>query len=327
MLRCKYRFLAMWGVDILDRMAYLWGRSACFQPGLPGLWARLRTPVHDWLRNRLRLPAYHLGTQELQRYLRRLAAFGPVSLYAYTSAGFLLAQEAEARGVRLDSLRAIILSAEPVYPEVARTVERAFGVPALIEYGSVESGMMAAQWPDRTLRVREDCLLLETSPRGDGRFDILLTVLNNPSFPLVRYAIGDSTDAPLHIPPSGFAILGSLVGRRNDLIVTRAGRVLHPILFDEIFSRHAAVRGWHIRQHADGGLSIQVELKTPDTALDRAALARRVQDLVDGYPVQLDVFKELSRTAAGKHRWIQSDLADLGRPSSTGGQSKPEVGG
>ncbi len=297
-------------------MAYLWGHSASFQHGWPGLLARIRQPLIDWLRNRLRLPAYHLGREELRGYLLRLKAFRPSSIYAYASAGYLLAQEAQLLGERLESLKAVILSAEPVYPEVARSVERAFGVPALSEYGSVESGMMAHEWPDRTLRVREDCVVLETVPRDDGRYDILLTVLTNPSFPLLRYAIGDSTAVPLQVPERGFAILGSVVGRKNDLILSRTGRHLHPILFDEIFSRHPAVRGWQVYQHRDGTLSIQVELKSPQTVLDRPALAQKVQETVEGYPVQLEVVKELSRSAAGKHRWIQSELADS--PPSSG---------
>jgi phenylacetate-coenzyme A ligase PaaK-like adenylate-forming protein len=240
MLRAKYRFLAMWGIDILDRTAYLWGHTTAFQPGLAGLLARVRQPVLDWLRNRIRLPAYRLGHDDLRGYLRRLAAFRPTSIYAYTSAAYLLAQEAAAAGFRLDSLKAAVLSAEPVFPHVARTIEKAFAVPAVIEYGSAEGGVMAMEWPDRTLRVREDCVLLETVPQADGRFDILLTPLNNPSFPLLRYAIGDSTDAALNVPERGFAILGGLVGRKNDLIVSRTGRPLHPIWFDEIFSRNAA---------------------------------------------------------------------------------------
>jgi len=310
MLRAKYRFLATWGIDIFDRFAFLWGLSAAFQSGWSGWLARIRQPLIDWFRNRIRLPAYQLGHDDLRGYLRRLAAFRPTALYAYASAAYLLAQEAAVAGVRLPSLKAVILSAEPVFPQIVRTVEQAFGIPALIEYGSVESVLMAAEAPDRTLRVRQDTVLLETAPRSDGYFDILLTVLNNPSFPLLRYALGDTTDTPLHVPERGFAILKSLVGRKNDLIVTRTGRYLHPIWFDEIFSRNPIVRGWQIHQHKDGSLSIQVELKSPDTVLDTPALTRTIQEKIENYPVHLEVVSELARTAAGKHRWIRSELSD-----------------
>src|SRR4051812_9352969 len=73
MLRGRYRFLAAWGVDFFDRSAYLWGHASCFQPGLRGWLERRRQPLEDWLRNRLRLSAYHLGPGDLRRYLARIA--------------------------------------------------------------------------------------------------------------------------------------------------------------------------------------------------------------------------------------------------------------
>jgi hypothetical protein len=56
-LRAKYRFQAMWGVDVFDRTAFLWGHSASLKPGLAGRVARAQQPVEDRLRNRLRLSA------------------------------------------------------------------------------------------------------------------------------------------------------------------------------------------------------------------------------------------------------------------------------
>ena len=79
-LRCKYRFYAMWGIDIFDRSAFLWGHSASFAPGLAGLVARFRQPLEDRLRNRIRLSAYELGPDDLNTYLRKILRFRPVSV-------------------------------------------------------------------------------------------------------------------------------------------------------------------------------------------------------------------------------------------------------
>jgi hypothetical protein len=163
--------------------------------------------------------------------------------------------------------------------------------------------------PDRALRVREDGVLLETLPRPDGRFDIVLTVLNNPSFPLIRYALGDSTDRPLEKPARGFATLGGVVGRHNDLILARSGRHPHPILFDELFSRDPAIRSWQVHQRQDGSLSVTLELKGPGAALDTAALARKVSEQAEGQPVAVQVVASLPRVGQSKHRWVRSDLA------------------
>jgi phenylacetate-CoA ligase len=218
-LRTRYRHLDLWGFDIFSRTLYLWGHSASLAPGLAGWVERVRAPIEDRLRNRLRLSAYEVGQAALRDYLRRIAEFRPTVVYGYSSALYLLAQEAERTGFRCDSPRLFILTGEPALPVHVDTIERVFDVRTSVEYGAIETGVMASEWPDRTLRVREDVVLIETLPREDGRYEIVPTVLVNPSFPLLRYAIGDVTDAPLDLPRRGFAVLKNVSGRASELSV------------------------------------------------------------------------------------------------------------
>ena len=316
MLQARYRMHAAWNVDIFDRTAFLWGHSAAFRPGLAGGLASLRQPVEDWLRNRIRLSAYRLGRDDLRAYLRRLAAFRPASLYGYSRAVSLLAREAEATRFRCDSLKLITLTGEPAPPALVAAVERALGVPAAVEYGSVECGFLAGEGPDRALRIREDAALLETLPRDDGRYDLVVTVLNNPSFPLLRYAIADVTDGPPSFPERGFAALKNVVGRNNDLVVSRGGRFIHSARFDALFkSRGSVVRGFRVRQEHDGAVKVSLELADPTASLDTAVLRRKVRALVEGYSVQVEVVDSIPQTAAGKHRLVVSDLDAANRPA------------
>ena len=82
-------------LDIFDRMAFLWGFGDANVPGLAGQMARLRMPLEDWLRNRIRLPAYLVGHDDLRDYLRKIATFRPTAIYAYSKAAYLLALEAD----------------------------------------------------------------------------------------------------------------------------------------------------------------------------------------------------------------------------------------
>ena len=307
-LRCKYRFLAGWGVDIFDRIAFLWGRAATYKPGWAGLMARARLPVEDWLRNRIRLPAYRLGPADLRRHLRRIGRFRPAALYGYSTAVWLLAREAAAAGFACDSLRVAILTSEFSFPNMVNEVEKALRVPAVSEYGSVECGFLAGEGPDRVLRVREDATYLETRLRSDGRYDLVVTVLNNPAFPLLRYEIGDVTDAPLEYPARGFARLANVAGRDNDLILSRTGEPRHCTCFNHIFETLPGVRCWHVHQDVDGAVTVLVEPTGPDAALKQSGIEERIRDVVEGYPVRLEVVPALPRTLAGKHRWVVSDM-------------------
>lgn len=308
-LRCRYRMQASWGVDVFDRTALLWGNGAQHETGWYGPVARARRAVEDWLRNRLRLSAYHLAPADLRGHLRRLAAFRPALLYAYSTAALLLAREAEQAGLRPQGLKVCVLSAEPAPPHLTAAVERGLGAPAAVEYGATECPLIAGEGPDRVLRVREDLVFVETRPTGEGRHELLLSVLTNASFPLLRYAIGDLTDAPLEVPPRGFAVMRNVAGRENDLIVTGAGRLLHPLRFDFVFGFWLPedVRRYHVHQHGDGTVDVMVELCRPITPAEQGRLQRELDDLLEGHRVTILLVPAIT-PADRKHRWTTSDL-------------------
>jgi phosphoenolpyruvate phosphomutase len=327
MLRTKYRFYQMWGIDIFDPVAYLWGHSASFLPGLSGRIARLKQPIEDRIRNRLRLSAYNLGRDDLRDYLRQIAAFRPVSLYGYSRALAFLGQEAETEGFECDSLKLAVLTGEPAFPNLVDTVQRAFRIPAVVEYGSIECGAIASEWTDRTLRVREDVNLVETMPREDGRHDIVVTVLNNPSFPLLRYAIADVTDEPLQTADRGFATLKNVVGRNNDFVLTKGGRYLHSARFDAFFKyENPNIKRFRVRQRHDGSLSVLLELDHPSQSVNVESIGERLRLLVEGYPVKVEVVERIEQTAAGKHRLVTSELGDAATAPARASASATESG-
>lgn len=309
-LRGKYRFQAGWGLDIFSPCVFVWGRGKAFTPGLAGRAARLRQAVEDKLRNRLRLSAYDLGRDQLQGHLRRMTAFRPTWIYGFSRAVHLLALEAGMAGFSCPSLACVVLTSETASPHLVSAVETGFGVAAAIEYGSVECGLIAYQDRGRLLRVCEDAVLLETCPRRDGRFDILVTVLHNPSFPLLRYSLADASGAPLEFPTQGFAILRGLLGRSNDLIVSRSGRRIHSSRFEAVFEYEMkTVRRFRLHQETDGALSVAVELEDPSAPLDAVWLERKLQELTEGHPVRLRVVEAIPLSVAGKHNPVTSDLA------------------
>ncbi|GAG46530.1 unnamed protein product, partial [marine sediment metagenome] len=153
-----------------------------------------------------------------------------------------------------------------------------------------------------------DVTLVETLPREDGMYDIAISVLNNPSFPMFRYLIGDITDAPLEKPLYGFSILKNVVGRNNDFIVSKSGQCMHPIRFDAFFKYESKfIRRYRVCQRADGSLHIAVETDKPQS-LDIKNITQKIRDLVEGFPVNLDVVNTIPLTASAKHRPVTSEL-------------------
>ncbi|MEL6895207.1 MAG: hypothetical protein AAFP90_03815 [Planctomycetota bacterium] len=318
MLQCKYRSEQKFGLDIFHRKVFFWGHRGSYLPGWKGVLQRAQMPVIDWLRNRLRVSAYQLGVDDLREQLLRIQRFSPASIYGYSSAVSLLAAASKETGIRIPSLKLAVLTAEPADELICRQTAADLGIAVAQEYGSVECGVMAFSDPDGTLRLREDVNYVETLRREDGRYDIVVTVLNNPSFPLMRYRIEDVTDEPRNIPEYGFASIRNIAGRNNDVLVSRNGRTWHSMAIKHLFENFDGVRRFRAHQHEDGSLTVLVE--TPERLMggmqkgqskgllpDFQAVEKQLRQMLDGFPVTLEFTDKIEGNLAGKHRWIVSD--------------------
>jgi phenylacetate-CoA ligase len=310
-LQAKYRFYQTWGLDIFDRMAWLWSsQDAATFASMPGLGQRLQR-FKDRLRNRLRMPAAELSAEAMKRYMREIARFQPKAMYAFSQAAYIFALEAAKSHYRCRSLKFVCMSGETATRRMRQTVEKVFGVPAIMEYGSVDCGFLAGEAPDRTLRIRSDIADVETILRPDGLYDIAVTPLTNYSFPLFRYRIGDVTDAPIVHPESGLPILGEIAGRNDDVLLARDGRKVHAASIDELFEYQfdSTVRQFRIHQSAEGGISVLLVLHDPRARFDPSIVSRKLGELVAGYPIETRIVETIPQTEAGKHRLVTSDLA------------------
>ncbi|MDP7349082.1 MAG: hypothetical protein QF735_12640, partial [Phycisphaeraceae bacterium] len=238
----RYRFYASHGADLFDPVVYLWGADHRLSSGVRGFIERLGETVCDQLRNRRRFSAYELDGGHLAQYLREIEAFRPTMIYGFSQAVHMLAREAIRNGFECDSLRVVTMTSEVATPAMVLTVQRAFGAPVVMEYGATECPLIAGQDNTGAWRVREDLAMVETLPRNDGRFDVVLTVLGNSAFPLLRYVIEDVVDAPIHTPPRGLACIGAVSGRDDELLVSGDGKPIHATLVDIVFEAEPAVR-------------------------------------------------------------------------------------
>lgn len=309
-LTARYRALQQWGVDFLDPHAMLWGHAGSFAPGLKGQLTRWKRPLEDWLRGRCRLSAYRLGEDDIREYLSQMDAHGPVWMYGYSSAVYLLALTAARLKVKVPSLKLSVLTAEPVFKPMVAEVEEAFASPAITEYGSVETGVMATESKDRTLRVRDDMVLLETLPREDGLYDIAVTVLNNESFPLLRFEVGDLTRKPIETPEVGFSILSNVAGRNNDMLQSRSGRLVHALAVKHVLEQCQGVSRFKAQQMLDGQLHVTIEQSTKGTTIDVSHATSQLADLLEGFEVSFEFVDQIPGNTAGKHRWVASDLVE-----------------
>lgn len=314
------------GVDMGAPEIVLWG-----SPIETGRQDVIRT-VRDWLVNSRLLSAFDLSEPALARYADILARRRPRKLFGYASALYLLARylRAHDRAPGPDSLRVAFTTAEPLYDFQREAIQSAFGCPAAVEYGSRDAGLIANECPEGGLHMAAEGILAEILPSGpgagaeaDATGEIVITNAYSFAMPIIRYRTGDVgslADGACRCG-RGLPRLGPVEGRRTDFLVTPGGRVMHALAAIYILRELPGLREFQLVQEradlvrvalvADQGFSSEI----PDRA---AAGLRRL--LGGGVAIEVEIVREIPRTASGKHRYVISKVSDqhlealLGRP-------------
>jgi hypothetical protein len=116
------------------------------------------------------------------------------------------------------------------------------------------------------------------------------------------------TDAALELPDCGFAVLRNVAGRNNDFIVARSGCRVHTAAIGCVMRGCEAIECYRVHQHADGSLSVTVQLRGPTASLDGERFRQTIVKIVEGWPVELKIVDAMPRSLTGKHRWVVSDF-------------------
>ncbi|MGC4794314.1 phenylacetate--CoA ligase family protein [Micromonospora saelicesensis] len=295
------------GVRPTDPGVLLWGHSHLFGAGLPGQLAQMKRRLADLVVNVTRLNAYDLSEPSLHKHYLAVRQRDPVALTGYTSAVFKLARYIERNQLDLGEprrLRAVVLCAETASDADIAMVERVFKVPAVIEYGSAETGVLAmSHLSTRDIRVIWDSFVCLTD--GDGELSV--TTLADRLFPLVHYAIGDRVE-PSDVVDGNALAFRAVLGRQQDIVRVGSARGLldlSAILPVHILKSYPGIIGVQFRQVRPDALRIHVEADRPLDLADVGAYF--VRELRKDHPelnadsISFAQISDPARTRAGKH--------------------------
>ncbi|MCA1926333.1 MAG: phenylacetate--CoA ligase family protein [Thiobacillus sp.] len=306
----RLRARRWWGVQPGAREVYLWGA-----PVELSRTDRIKT-LRDRLVNQLLLNAFDMSPATMDDYLVALARWNPLAIYGYASSLALLAAHAESRGVplRLPALRVVAATGEPLFPHQRELIERVFRVPAAVEYGARDAGLMALESPDGVLLQMSETHIVEVldetgRPAEEG--EAVVTSLVSEAQPFIRYRTGDVVRAGSRADPGGrgLAVLDAVVGRQTDFVVAPDGRIMHALALIYVLRATPGVAQFKIVQHAIDRIEVRV---VPDAHWRDAARASIVDALAArlGPACRIDcrVVEEIAPERSGKHRYVVSHV-------------------
>lgn len=280
---------------------------------------------HNLAFNQLYLSAYHLHPDHLPAYATRLRRFHPEVVVGYPSTVHVIARHLLDSGqAGTVHPRAVLLSSETLVPGVRADIEAAFGCPAFDGYSLGELVAFASQCPAGSMHVSPEYGVVElvggdtgvTVGGGAGGGEIVATGLFNQGMPLLRYRTGDLVDPGDGSPcPCGrhLPVLGTILGRVDDRVVTPEGLQIGPAALSLAFQSTPRLRQAQVRQDTQAEVTVLLattaEFGPDDEKLLHHELTRRLGPTL---AIRFERVAEVPRTAAGKQRLIVSSLP--GRP-------------
>lgn len=304
-----------YGVSPGSRLFLLWGHGHLMGGGIKGRLNALRRQLSDRLLGYYRFSAYDLRPEALREAARALIRFRPEYVVGYSVALDLFARaNAELRDqLRAVGLKVVIGTAESFpSPDSAQLLEDLFGCAVAMEYGSVETQLIAHTRPSGCYQVFWKSYFVEAerdTSASSSAPQVRVTSLYPRCFPLVRYELGDEIE--LCDDETNLAIgIGSFKrvrGRCNDHVLLRDGTVVHSEAFTHAVRSCGEISGYQVAQ-SGASLSINYtateNLTAEQLAEIRSRLARAHPQLAH---VEIKRVERLRQTIAGKTRMVIKD--------------------
>jgi len=325
---------------IHDRDFRDWGRASrlysqylCgFPPGVRHwkLWGSMRDinsardsfprRAMNWLLGVAPLNAFLMDEARMRRYAAELDGREIRHLMAYVDAAYELARFVEGKGIAVRPLESIMACAGAVTDDYRATLTRVFGGRVHNKYGSRECSDMACECAHGGFHIFGTGVHLEVvddagqpAPAGvTGR--ILVTLLHNRRFPIIRYEIGDlgALSDGRCACGSPFPRLERVEGRISERLTTADGAYLSPTYIRHLVGvvhGPGTVDRFQFVQHAARRYSLALQVAEPvDDAAFSALCGKLERDLraVLGAEAELAIrrVERIAESASGKFRYI-----------------------
>jgi phenylacetate-CoA ligase len=267
------------------------------------------------------LSTYHLDDIHAPMISEMLAEFKPVLLDGYPSGILETLRLLNRHPQKLESLKAIITTAETLYPDMRQEMsELSGGVPIMDYYAASEGVPLIQQCPHGTYHVRWQSGVFEVddgeiiSFEGDG--ELICTSFVQDRTPLIRYRTGDVVKG-MHSQQTKRCGCGlstptveSVVGRLEDLVHTPDGRSLGMFTYRTL-KLIDGLGETQVIQHGYSDFEVNTVTKCDDYDLD--FLAGEVKNSFEralGYPISLrfNGVSTIPKGANGKVRLVISKV-------------------
>lgn len=287
----------MVGQKIYDLEAVVWGAERDIGKGLS-----IKRILYSVLREKkIALNTFDLDPRLIRRFMFVYNILRPPILRGYSSSLYFLANFISDNRIRIHYPSAIISSAEMMWPEMRKTVEKVFRAKVFDSYGSREVSQIATECEAHNgLHVVMENQYIEVEGNA-----IIVTNLNNYAMPFIRYKIGDNANQLV----SGACACGrhserllGITGRESEMITLDNGKTIHGEYFTHLFYGVYGVETFEVVY-----MKIAKKLVIRCNEISKSIQATFRKQIEKDFKLQNVVFEKLesaNKTATGKYKFI-----------------------
>ena len=280
---------------------YRLGEPVAFFAGTSLFGTGYKQKIYYALMNVKVFSAFDLSPAKLDAYAEGIARAGSRVLYGYASAIHQLALHINKRGLTPPfKLRGVVCTAEVLTDAMRATIEQAFKVPCLSQYGCNDAGVSAFECEERRgFHLISQRAYTEVLP--DGR--LVSTDLSNDAFFLPRYDTGDLVQMADKPCPCGrgFPLIQSVVGRANDMVEDPAGNAVHSEFFTHLFREDKRIHEFQVVYDRH---ELVVIVHCADPAFDHPPYLERIRAALHFDSVRFAINQPFVATKNAKHRFV-----------------------
>jgi len=313
----RYRGRQWWGVSPVDNEVRFWGRSAYYSPSVKVRTKDKMKRAKDLLVGVKYMSTFNMKEENLAQWLAVIQSHHPKVILGYSSAVYAFSRYLKNHNLNLfdSGIKVVTHTSESFHPNQRTAVRQYFCRNIASEYGSVENGNIGFECPEGTLHVCDENVYLETVQSDNGDNDIVVTNLENRSFPLIRYNTQDSGTLSDQVCKCGrpHHVMTLDQGRMFDYICNSRGDLIDGVslmhVIDRSILKEKGCRRYQAVQEAPDRIDVFIETGTPLTDEGRTLLRDNIRQYVEEEITVNIIEKEhLDVEQSGKFKFIISHV-------------------
>jgi phenylacetate-CoA ligase len=295
------RVYAWSGLRFSESSLHLWGAPV----GTPKWSARLRTSVHNWMRNQTIMPTF-VQSESVWRGIHAYALERkPKYLLGYVSSLMSFARFIEMFSLVAPQFVSVVAAAETVSERQREYLERIFRAPVFNTYGSREFMSIGGECEKHEgLHLNAENLVVETEGgETGGAFPILVSDLHNFATVFLRYTIGDlgTLSTRRCSCGRGLPLLDAVVGRQNETLRLSDGREVSSVFFRHTLKEIAEILEYQVVQLSLSHVVLKVVALPSLSEGGRALIEREFRKALGSAQLSIEVVKKLEKSPSGKN--------------------------